>query len=258
MNAHPDPIGEFDLAAYVDGQLPFQRRSLIEGHLASHPQEAASVMADLRLNTELRLALGATAGMERPRTSDAARRLQGARSRRRLAPVFRRFAAIGLLLAVGWVAHSQFGPLGVRESVASARPPAFVEDAMRAHRTSLIRAGMASQPETKRYDPAEILSATAISMPTLPGDWTVTDVQIFPSTYGPSVELALRAPGNESLSLYAVRPGAFDVTEARLTPSPGDVAAYWQIGEVAYALVAPELDRAQLGQWAGTLARTLY
>ena len=34
--------------------------------------------------------------------------------------------------------------------------------------------------------------------------------------------------------------------------------AYWQIGEVAYALVSSGVDRTRLGQWAGQLSRTLY
>lgn len=258
MTRHPDPVTELDLAAYVDGQLAVERRLAVEAFLADHPADAARVMADLRTNTELRLALPTPDGGAGLRVSHAARRLQASRMRRRLAPRLGRVAALGLLVAVGWAAHSQFGPLGVRESVASVQPPAFVEDALRAHRTSQLRAGMVSQPETSGFDPAEILSATAIRLPVLPDGWRVGDVQVFPSTFGPSVEMTLTAPGGESLSLYAVRPGVFDVVEARLGPGAEADTAYWQIGEIAYALISTGVDRSRLGQWAGQLSRTLY
>ncbi|WP_416355166.1 anti-sigma factor family protein [Aureimonas phyllosphaerae] len=256
---HPsDPIRDTDLAAYVDGQLLPERRAAVEAFLSEHPADAARVMADLRLNSELRLALPLPEGGAGLRVSHAARLLQASRLRRRLAPRVGRIAALGLFVAIGWTAHSQFGALGVRESVASVQPPAYVEDAIRAHRTSQLRAGMASQPETRRYDPAEILSATAIRLPKLPADWAVSDVQVFPSTHGPSVEVALKTLGQATVSLYAVRPGGFDVVDASLAPAGEADTAYWQIGEVAYALVSSGVDRDRLGQWAGELSRTLY
>ncbi|RIY03213.1 anti-sigma factor [Aureimonas flava] len=258
MTPHPDPITEVDLAAYVDGQLAGPRRLAVETFLADHPLEAARVMAELRINTELRLAMPLPEGGAGLRVSHAARRLQASRLRRRLAPRLGRVAALGLLVAAGWAAHGQLGHLGVRESVASVQPPPFVEDALRAHRTSQLRAGMSSQPETSRFDPAEILSATAIRLPTLPDGWTVSDVQVFPSTHGSSVEMTLRTEGRATLSLYAARPGTFDVVEARLGAGGEADTAYWQIGEVAYALVSTGTDRTDLGQWAGRLSRTLY
>jgi anti-sigma factor RsiW len=116
---------------------------------------------------------------------------------------------------------------------------------------------MHSQPVAPRYDPAEIRSATAIVLPTLPDDWTVTDVQIFPSTFGPSVEMTIRAGSIGTVSLFAARPGTFDVVPATLSQQDDLSAAHWQIGEVAYALVTrggtDELNRA-----AERLVDTLY
>jgi hypothetical protein len=68
--------------------------------------------------------------------------------------------------------------MSVSEVVASTPPPAFVEDAINAHGASLVRAGMASQPEVPESDVAEIRAATAIVMPTLPDDWRGRDVQV--------------------------------------------------------------------------------
>lgn len=145
------------------------------------------------------------------------------------------------------------------ESVASAPPPAYVEDALRAHGTSAIRAAMISQPEVPQYDPDEIRAMTAIVMPTLPKDWRVRDVQLFPSRFGPSVELFADTEEFGLVSLFAVRPGTFDVVEPTLAPRPQGTtsAAFFQIGEVAYALVAAGNSRS-LERAAERLADTLY
>ena len=253
-----DPILEADLVAYVDDRLPPLRRIEVEAYLAVHPDEAARIMADLRLRDELRLALTAPDAPGSRELADLARRLQSGFGRRRRLDVLRRFAAVGVFVALGWLAHEGTGPLAVRESVASSAPPSFVDDAVSAHRTSLVRSEMTSQVETPGFDPAEILSATAIALPETPRGWTVRDVQVFPSPFGPSVEVALADRSGESHSLYGIRPGTFEVTKPRTALSGDLAAAYWQQGPVAYALVGPAAERDELGEAAERLARSLY
>jgi anti-sigma factor RsiW len=50
-----DPITEDDLHAFVDDQLPTERRLDVEDHLVRHPEIAARVMADLRARDALKL-----------------------------------------------------------------------------------------------------------------------------------------------------------------------------------------------------------
>ena len=253
-----DPVLEADLVAYVDDRLPPLRRIEVEAYLSARPEEAARVMADLRIRDELRLAVTAPEAPGGPAIANLARRLQGGLGRRRRLNVLRRVAAVGVFVALGWLAHEGTGPLAVRQSVASSAPPAFVDDALSAHRTSLVRADMASQVETPAYDPAELRSATAIDMPQAPRGWTVRDVQVFPSPFGPSVEIALDAQAEGRMSLFGVRPGSFEVTKPRTAVSGDLAAAYWQQGPVAYALVGPAASRADLGDAAERLARSLY
>lgn len=253
-----DPILEADLVAYVDDRLPALRRIDVEAHLAERPDEAARIMADLRLRDELRLAVTASDAPGSRQLADLARRLQSGLGRRRRLDVLRRVAAVGVFVALGWLAHEGTGPLAVRESVASSAPPVFVGEALAAHQTSLLRSGMDSQVETPAYDPAEILSATAITMPDAPRGWTVRDVQVFPSARGPSVEIALADRQGEPLSLFGVRPGTFEVTKPRTTQSGDLAAAFWQQGPVAYALVGPADEQDELGDAAERLARSLY
>lgn len=253
-----DPVTDADLHGFVDDQLPLPRRIAVEAWLAGRPEAAAQVMADMRLRDELRFALTSADSPSPARTREMARRLERAvrwdATSRRLG----RIAALGLFAMLGWAAHAQWGTLGVRESVASAPPPAFVGNAVMAHRTTLVRADMRSQPETAGFDPAEILRATAIALPTLPADWRVTDVQIFPSPFGPSVELSLEAEGVGQVSLFAVRPGGFDVVRAASAELDGFTAAYWQLGEVAYGLVGAPGERADLERAADRLVASLY
>lgn len=252
-----DPIAQADFDAYVDDQLDSVRRIEVAGYLSEHPEHAARVMADLRGRDELRLALSTPSTVSGFASAQAAERLQRSLGRRQIFNRLQRVAAVALLVGLGWMAHAGFGPLVVSEVVASQPAPAYVEDAVMAHRTSLVRAAMPSQPGTSRYDPAEIRAATAIVMPKLPSEWKVKDVQLFPSTFGPSIELEIGSDADGALSLFAVRPGSFDVVKPRVVGVGDMSAAYFQIGEVAYALVAntgsTELDKA-----ANQLANTLY
>lgn len=116
---------------------------------------------------------------------------------------------------------------------------------------------MKSQPEVASYDPAEIRAATAITMPQLLNRWTIKDVQLFPSAFGPSVEMEIRSDDMGQLSLFAVRPGAFDVVKPKVVRIDDSSAAYFQIGDVAYVLVS-NANTPDLESTASQLAETLY
>ncbi|TPN86461.1 anti-sigma factor [Mesorhizobium sp. CU2] len=257
MNEFVDPVTDADLDAYVDDQLDVARRIEVEAHLAARPESAARVMSDLRTRDELRVALAGPAGVARPATTEAARRLERGLARGRIFSVLQRAAAAAVLVAAGWLANGMFGPLLVTKVVASTQPPAYVEEAVRAHRTTLVRETMSSQTEAPGYNADEIRAATAIVMPSLPDGWKIRDVQVYPSQFGPSVEMALETKDLGLVSLFAIRPGTFDVVKPTVAPAADISSAYFQIGEVAYAVVgqsgAGDLDRA-----AEKLAKTLY
>ncbi|TPM47403.1 anti-sigma factor [Mesorhizobium sp. B2-2-3] len=257
MTGTIDPVTDADLDAYVDDQLDVSRRIEVEAFLSARPEEAARVMSDLRMRDELRVALAGSGGMARPVTTDAARRLERGLARGRIFGVLQRAAAVAAFVAAGWLANGIVGPMSVTRVVASPQPPAYVDEAVRAHRTTLVRESMSSQAEAPNYNAGEIRAATAIVMPSLPNDWKVRDVQVYPSRFGPSVEMAVETKEMGLVSLFAIRPGTFDVVKPTVAPSGDISSAYFQIGEVAYAVVAQsqvrDLDRA-----AETLARTLY
>lgn len=258
MNRPVEPVSEHEIDAYVDDQLPATRRIAVEAFLSGQPALAMRVMADLRTRDELRLALAETVHPRRPATTEAARRLSRGLRRGVVLGQVRRAASLVLLVGAGWLAHAGFGALSIGDVTASTPPPAYVDAAVMAHRTEQVRAEMTSQPDVKTYDPGEIRAATAVVLPDLPPDWRVLDIQVFPSSYGPSVEMAVDAPELGRASLFAVRPGDFDVVAPSVTRQGDLGAAHWQVGDVAYALVAAArtddaLDRAAVG-----LSRSLY
>ncbi|MDF1635781.1 anti-sigma factor [Mycoplana sp. MJR14] len=250
-------ILDADLDAYVDNQLDADGRLRVETYLARHPDVAARVMADLGMRTTLRLAVAADVVTGRPETREAARHLSAGLAGLRMWMAIRRVAAVALLVSAGWVAHSSFGPLAMREVNASVPPPAFVEQAVRAHQTALVRKGMPSQTQAKTYDREDIRAATAIVMPELPVGWTVGDVQIFPSGYGPSVEVSIGTADGTRISLFAVRPGHFAVEPVTDLNLKDAEAAWWQIGDVAYAVVSSTPETG-LADEAELLKNSLY
>lgn len=253
-----DPIIDEDIQAYVDGQLSMARRIDVEAFLAQNPERAAQVMADLRVRDELRLIMSGVDLAGERKTRSSARLLEQALMRKGRVAILRRAAVVAVFLAVGWVAHSVINPFSATPVVASVPTPTFVREALQAHEATLVREKLRPTTAQVPFDAAEMRAATGITLPTLPANWAVLDSQIFPSDFGPSVEMAVKPRNGGELTLYAARTGSFSVQRVTLAHSGKAVAAYWQIGEVAYALVSDSGQSDDLTDAAGRLAKTLY
>ncbi len=250
------PITETDLLAYVDDQIDVARRIEIEDYLARNPEAAAQVMADLKIRDALRLSMADDLPRPPEAMFEAASRLERSLAWRELGLKLRRVAAVVTLVGVGWFAHSQVGLFEIADSAASPKLPAFVEDALHSHNTALVRASMASQPVAANYDRAEIVSATGIELPSLPKDWRVVDVQVFPSRDGHSVEMVIETKNLGRLSLFAAHVSAFHVIAPTTARFDTASAVYWQTGQLAYALTGTASENA-MKRVALALAPTL-
>ncbi|WP_202444763.1 anti-sigma factor family protein [Schauerella aestuarii] len=249
-----NPISDIDLDAYVDDQLDARRRIDVEAYLSQHSREAMRVMADLRIRDALRLSVSERTTADDAQTHALALRLSRALGRRQWLARLRRTAAAAALFGVGWAGHVGFSAISFNTDGVAQASPAFVDDAVMAHRTSLLRAGMQSQPEVPYLDADEILRLTGIPMPALPEQWRIRDVQVFPSRGGPGVETVVDADAFGAVSVFAAR-GASPAIAQGLTTSRKDdeTIVHWQQGEWAYA-VTGALSDTDLMRVAGLLA----
>ena len=149
-----------------------------------------------------------------------------------------RAATIAALIATGWIAR---GALGEFPQAAQASP--FVDEALASHRAGLLRQNMVSQVESATLNAEEIKRSTGIVLPRLPQNWRVTDVQLVPTPDSPAIAVSLVTPAGEPLSFFADR--AETPAEARplLARRAGDIIAYWEAGDMAYALTGPAAPR---------------
>ena len=245
---HDEPITEADFQAYVDGQLGLDRTRSVERHLAAHPVIAAQVMADLANRRALRTALDEPVLAEDSRVRTRALALTKALGQRNRLQRFPLAGALVLVFLGGWGA-AQLLPV-------AAPPPAFVDEAVMSRRTALLRAAMASQLEVAQLDREEVSGALRIVLPELPSDWHLTDAQVFPSDDGPSLGLAFDTPEFGPVTFFAVRTRHASSIAPTAIRREDSVVAYWQQGELAYALTASG-GQAELAVLARRLADSL-
>jgi len=230
-----DAVREFELDAYMDGELCLDRRLAVEDHLSRDPAAAARLMADLHARTALRLV---HQPHDKPSSAmiEAAERLQrqldGAPRRRWLPPVGRLSAAAAVL--------ALFALFAVPNGEVVASPPAYLSDALMAYRTGLLRESMASFVETPDYDRHEVLRETHIRVPRLPAGWRVIDVQLFPSDDGPALQLMIRTASGHAASIFAVRAKSAAPLQPVAIRRGTRSVAYWQANDISYAMIGAE------------------
>ena len=142
-------------------------------------------------------------------------------------------AMLALAAGGGWMAHAAVE----RAPAPGASAPGFVDEAVLSHRTSLIRAAMKSQPEVRQFDAAEIRAATGILVPQLPATLRLADVQIYPSQWGPIVQIAATTDRGEAVSFVAMRVDTPAGAKPILDSHKGERVAYWEDRGQAYGIV---------------------
>jgi anti-sigma factor RsiW len=246
-------ITECDLQAYVDDQLDAAGRLEVADYLVRHPEIAARVLADLGMRDAMRALAGSTERPVPPRLMESVRRVDGALYRSRL------FARLGRVLSLAAVVLATVSiSFGGWRNVTISQParaavPVLIEEALMSHKTALIRAHMRSQPEIPHFDPGDVRLATHISVPTLPTGWRIIDVQLFPSDYGPSLQIVIDAGLKTPVSLFAAR-ASTELPETPRTESvDGEAIAYWARKGTVYVLTGAH-SQAFLAEHAADLA----
>lgn len=232
---------EFELHAYVDGQLDPARRFAIESQLAHDPERAAWVMSELSSRTALQL----LAEDPVPVSSEAIeqmRRLTEAPSKR----FVRRGAIFGGLSLAAAASLVLAWPAGT---------PGYVDYAVSSHRIAMMRANMPSQIEAPVLDAKEIENSTSIDLPVLPADWRVTDVQLFPTDEGPALLVAVTAGDGQRMSLFALKSRSDAPKRPSAVREGLQSVAYWRRNDMSYALTG-DGDPGAMDARAETLVQT--
>jgi FkbM family methyltransferase len=148
-----------------------------------------------------------------------------------------RFAALLLVVAAGW---------GTVQGASWLQQKEFVDEALQSHNVAQARVRLRLS-EPARFNVPGLASVARITIPSLPAGWRVSEVQLFPSESGPSLQLIIKRSGGTPVSLFATREDIAAPSSPDVVTRDGNSIAYWQEGDLAYALIgqspAAEIDR---------------
>ncbi|WP_151720334.1 anti-sigma factor family protein [Gemmobacter serpentinus] len=252
------PHGDHDIegfvAALTDGQMPPEQRFEVADYLAQHPDLAAQTMADLRLTEGLRLALGAINGPAPAAMRSEARRVSAGLERQDLRRRYLPIAAAIACFALGWSGQSLMTALSPHSPGSTVTP--LIDAALDAEAAMALRLAMQSQPESPRLDTAEIARALGITLPGLPQDWLVRDVQVVATQSRPGVAIAIETPDMGEIMLFSVaQSGTAQDQPPRAYHRDGKAFAVFSRDAANYVLVDNSQPLADLSQGANRLLR---
>jgi len=231
MTEHRISITEDELHAYVDGELPAERRADVEAWLAAHPEEAERVRSWRTMAELLHARYGGVANEPVPRRLEIERLVR--QPRRWIfgaaAAALVAFIAGG---AVGWVAHG-----------AATAPSTFqslTEDALDAHRLYVVEV---RHPVEVPGDERAHLQAWL----TKRCGWTVfaPDLEasglklvggrLLPGPNGPASFLMYESASGERFTIYTAKTES-EATQMRYTTMDNDGALFWADRGVGYVV----------------------
>ena len=235
MSDRDSPVTEDELHAYVDGELPADRRDAVEAWLSSHPDDAARVAAWRTQADVIRAHYGAIASEPVAARFDIDKLTRSGRSWRAIAAV----AVIMAFLAggvVGWMAHGA-------SAAAPSRFETFTTQALDAHRVYVVEVRHpvevtgAEQPHlvqwlSKRLD-------YELRIPDLePSGLKLVGGRLLPGPFGPAAFCMYEGPSGERFTIYYART---DSPQTAMRYRAGDrfAALYWVEHGLAYVVSGP-------------------
>ena len=243
MIDHITTVTEDELHAYVDGELPVDRRSAVEVWLTTHPEDAAKVAAWRAQADAIRTRYGAVAAEPVPDRLTLHRIARsGGRSWMGMAAA----AAIAAFLiggAVGWMARG-----------ASAAAPSsfqlFTSDAIEAHKLYVVEVRHPVEvPGAERVHLVQWLSKR-LGTKLQPPDFERINLKLvggrlLPGPAGdPAAFFMYEGPSGERFTFYCARSAAPE-TAMRYREEKGVAAIYWGDHNVSYVMSGPA-DRERL------------
>jgi anti-sigma factor RsiW len=242
------PVTEDELHAYVDDELPPERRGDVEAWLAAHPDDAERVKSWREMATALHARYDAVANEPVPQRLELERLV---RQPRRwiygaVAATLAAFIAGGV---AGWVAHGAAGSPSLIQT--------FTVDALDAHRLYVVEVRHPVEvPGDERAHLQQWLTRRC--------GWTVhapeledtglklVGGRLLPGPTGPASFLMYESASGERFTVYTAK-AATDATQMRYTKEGNTGALFWADRGVGY-VVSGGNDRERLTQ----VARLVY
>ncbi len=248
MNDRNIPVTEDELHAYVDGELPAERRSDVEAWLASHPEDAERVQSWRDMADALHARYDAIADEPVPKRLEIERLMRQPR-RWVYGAIAAGVAAFIVGSGLGWVAHG-----------AAAKPSTFQSftlDALDAHRLYVVEVRHPVEVPGNERDHLQAWLSKRCG-------WTVTAPELgstglklvggrlLPGPTGPASFLMYESASGERFTVYTAK-ASTETTQMRYMKQDGDGALFWADRGVGY-VVSGGSDRERLTQ----VARLVY
>jgi anti-sigma factor RsiW len=248
MNDRETAVTEDELHAYVDNELPAERRADVEAWLATHPDDATRVHSWRTMAEALHARYDSVADEAVPKRLELERLAQPPRKwiYRSAAAALVAFVAGG---GAGWLAHG-----------AAARPSAFQAltlDALDAHRLYVVEVRHPVEvPGNERTHLQQWLTKRcgwAVRAPELDATGLkLVGGRLLPGPTGPASFLMYESASGERFTLYTSR-AKTETAQMRYTAAENSGAMYWSEDGVGYVLSGP-VDKDRLNQ----VARLVY
>jgi anti-sigma factor RsiW len=242
------PVTEDELHAYIDNELPAERRGDVEAWLSTHPDDAERVHAWRAMADALHARYDRVADEAVPKRLEIERLVRQPRKWMvgAIAAALLAFIAGG---GVGWLAHG-----------AAASPSAFQNftvDALDAHRLYVVEVRHPVEvPGSERAHLQQWLSKRCgweVRAPELDATGLkLVGGRLLPGPTGPASFLMYESASGERFTIYTSRVES-ENTQMRYAARASDGALFWADRGVGYVLSGPT-DRDRLSQ----VARLVY
>ena len=242
------PVTEDELHAYVDNELPAERRSDVEAWLSTHPDDAGRVRAWRAMAEALHARYDSVADEVIPKRLEIERLTRGPR---------RWIAGAIAASLVAFIAGGSAGWLARGATAAPSAFQSFTVDALDAHRLYVVEVRHPVEvPGSERAHLQQWLTKRCgwdVHAPELAATGLkLVGGRLLPGPGGPASFLMYESASGERFTLYASR-ATTDSTQMRYTSQDSNGALYWADRGVGYVLSGPT-DKDRLQQ----VARLVY
>jgi anti-sigma factor RsiW len=238
------PVTEDELHAYVDNELPAERRADVESWLATHPDDGERVQSWRAMADLLHARYDSVADEAVPKRLEIERLVRQPRKwiYGAIAATLATFIAGG---SIGWVARGE-----------AASPSAFqnfTEDALDAHRLYVVEVRHPVEvPGSERDHLQQWLTKRCgwdVRAPELAAaGLKLVGGRLLPGPAGPASFLMYESASGERFTVYAAKAAA-ETTQMRYSADGSDNAMFWADRGVGY-VVSGGADRSRLTQIA--------